>query len=55
MLSLEHLSCCRFGGYRSELELKFKRGEINTQEYLEQSGAVSDYLSSQGAVVLPAI
>lgn len=31
-----------------ELELKFKRGEVSTAEYLEQSGAVRDYLEKQG-------
>jgi hypothetical protein len=29
---------------RADLDLKFKRGEISTPEYLEQSGAVKDYL-----------
>ncbi len=33
---------------RAELDLKFKRGDISTKEYLEQSGAVADYLASQG-------
>lgn len=32
----------------AELELKFKRGEISASDYLEQSGAVSDYLEKQG-------
>jgi hypothetical protein len=31
-----------------ELDLKFKRGEISTAEYLEQSGAIDSYLESQG-------
>jgi hypothetical protein len=33
---------------RVELEVKFKRGEISTNEYIEQSGAVRDYLERQG-------
>jgi len=33
---------------QADLELKFKRGEVSTQEYLEQSGAVKDYLEKQG-------
>lgn len=33
---------------KSELELKFKRGEISTEDYLEQSGAVALYLEKQG-------
>jgi hypothetical protein len=33
---------------RVELETKFKRGDISTAEYLEQSGAVKDYLQKQG-------
>ena len=33
---------------QADLELKFKRGEVTTQEYLEQSGAVKDYLDKQG-------
>jgi hypothetical protein len=32
----------------AELELKFKRGEIDVKTYLEQSGAVRDYLAQQG-------
>lgn len=31
-----------------ELEVKFKRGEISTQEYIEQSGAITDYLDKHG-------
>lgn len=34
-----------------DLELKFKRGEVSTQEYLERSGAVKDYLESQGVPI----
>jgi hypothetical protein len=33
---------------KSELELKFKRGEISTEEFLAQSGAIESYLSAQG-------
>jgi len=33
---------------RAELELKFKRGEISTLDYLEQSGAMESYLAKQG-------
>ena len=33
---------------RVELELKFKRGEISTDEYLAQSGAIERHLASQG-------
>ena len=36
---------------KSELELKFRRNEITTQEYLEQTGAVAEYLASQGVPV----
>jgi hypothetical protein len=32
----------------AELELRFKRGELSTSEYIEQSGAVKDYLEKQG-------
>jgi trimeric autotransporter adhesin len=35
----------------AELELRFKRGELSASEYLEQSGAVSDYLAKQGIPV----
>lgn len=31
-----------------ELELRFKRGEISTADYIEQSGAMKDYLAKQG-------
>jgi hypothetical protein len=31
-----------------ELELQFKRGEIDTATYLQESGAVASYLASQG-------
>jgi len=31
-----------------ELELKFKRGEISAADYIEQSGAMRDYLAKQG-------
>jgi hypothetical protein len=33
---------------RNELELKFKRGEISTDEYLSQSGAIERHLAEQG-------
>lgn len=33
---------------KAELELKFKRGEINAADYIEQSGAMKDYLAKQG-------
>jgi hypothetical protein len=33
---------------KAELELKFKRGEISTEEYLAESGAIDSYLESQG-------
>jgi hypothetical protein len=33
---------------KAELELRFKRGEIGTSDYLEQSGAMADYLAKQG-------
>jgi hypothetical protein len=33
---------------QSELELKFRRGEISVKEYIEQSGAVTEFLESQG-------
>jgi trimeric autotransporter adhesin len=33
---------------RAELDLKFKRGEISASEFIEQSGAVKDYLEKQG-------
>jgi trimeric autotransporter adhesin len=33
---------------RTELDLKFKRGELSPREYLEQSGAMKDYLAEQG-------
>jgi len=33
---------------QADLELKFKRNEITTQEYLEQSGAVKNYLEKEG-------
>jgi hypothetical protein len=33
---------------RAELELKFKRGEISTEEYLTESGAIESYLEQQG-------
>jgi hypothetical protein len=33
---------------KAELELKFKRGEITTADYLAESSAVDDYLKSQG-------
>lgn len=34
-----------------DLELKFKRGEITGQDYIEKSGAISKYLESQGIPV----
>lgn len=36
---------------RAELELKWKRGEITAKDYIAQSGAVTDYLASQGISV----
>ena len=36
---------------RADLELKFKRGEIDTATYLEQSGAVDDFLAKKGIPV----
>ena len=33
---------------KAELELRFKRGEISAADYLEQSGAMADYLAKQG-------
>lgn len=33
---------------RTELDLKFKRGEVSTTEYLEQSGAFAEYMERQG-------
>ncbi len=34
---------------QTDLELKFKRGELSTQEFLEQSGAIAHYMASHGA------
>lgn len=36
---------------RAELELKWKRGEISVNDYLQKSGAVETYLESQGIPV----
>jgi hypothetical protein len=36
---------------RADLELKFKRGEITTADYLERSGAVDDYLAKKGVPI----
>lgn len=33
---------------KAELELAFKRGDISVLEYLQQSGAIADYLAKQG-------
>ena len=33
---------------KSELELQFKRGDIDTATYLAQSGAIDEYLEAQG-------
>lgn len=33
---------------KAELELKFKRGEISTSDYIQQSGAMDEYLASKG-------
>jgi len=33
---------------QAELELKFKRGELNTSDYLEQSGAIERVLAAKG-------
>ena len=35
----------------AELELKFKRGDITIEQYMEQSGAVKTYLANQGISV----
>jgi hypothetical protein len=35
----------------ADLELKFKRGELSSQEYLEQSGSIRTYLESQGVPI----
>jgi hypothetical protein len=34
---------------QTELELQFKRGQISTQEYLEKSGAIAEFMESHGA------
>jgi hypothetical protein len=36
---------------KADLELKFKRGDISAADYIEQSGAVKDYLERQGVPV----
>jgi hypothetical protein len=36
---------------KAELELRFKRGEIDTATYLAESGVVDDYLKSQGVSI----
>jgi hypothetical protein len=36
---------------KAELELKFKRGELSTEDYLAQSGAFDKYLASQGVTM----
>jgi hypothetical protein len=33
---------------RADVELKFKRGEITAAQYIEETGAMADYLSKQG-------
>ena len=33
---------------KADLELKFKRGEISAADYIEQSGAVDEYLAKKG-------
>src|ERR1700674_3315988 len=33
---------------RVELELRFKRGEVDTETYLRESGAIASYLADQG-------
>jgi hypothetical protein len=33
---------------KAELELKFKRGEVSTADFLEQSGALSDFFAKKG-------
>ena len=33
---------------KADLDLRFKRGEISPAEYIEQTGAVDEYLSKQG-------
>lgn len=40
---------------RAELELKFKRGEIDTSTYLEQTGAIAEALEKQLGVPIEAI
>jgi len=39
---------------RADLDLRFKRGEVDTAQYLEQTGAVEKYLEARG-VSLPAL
>lgn len=36
---------------RADVELKFKRGEITAAQYIEETGAMADYLSKQGISV----
>jgi hypothetical protein len=36
---------------QADLERRYKRNEISTQEYLDQSGAVKDYLEKQGVPI----
>lgn len=36
---------------KTELELKFKRGEITASDYIEQSGALAAYLEKQGVPI----
>ena len=36
---------------KAELEQKFKRGEISAADFIEQSGAVRDYLANQGVPI----
>lgn len=36
---------------RAELDLKFRRGEISTQDFLEQSGEIDTYLEKKGVSV----
>lgn len=36
---------------KADLELKFKRGEISASDYIEQSGAVDEYLTKKGIPV----
>jgi len=47
-LAAERAAADKLVSDRAELELQFKRGDINAKQYLEQSGAIKDYLEEQG-------